>query len=168
MIRNQTIWKGALVFTGILIAYNLFLDFVLRTQGGVSNNYQSLVCALGIFYTLFEYRKEQGSLRTVEGFKVGYLAVLLGGFVYSVYTSAYLNFIRPEEKIKIMDFQMEMLKKQSFSEQELEQIASLGKVFFEPIPLVFVSWLALLISCSFPILMLSFIMRTPKDKNQAS
>lgn len=169
MIRNRTIWIGSLVFVAILLAYNIFLDFTIRVQGGVANNFQSLVSALGIFYTLFEFRKQNGGLRTVEGIKVGYLTVFLGGFVYSLYTSAYLNFIRPEEKTKLINFQMQVLKQQqSFSPEELEKIAELGQTFYEPVPLVFVSWLGLLISCSFPILILSFIMRTPKPQSQES
>ncbi len=146
-MENQSGVKNILIFKyGLIYGVASIIYALISLYGGLIGNvlYSTLSYAIVILCIVFglrefKFKKNNGFLKFGTGVNIGFLIVLLGGMINSVFTYILYVFIDPAKYKEVIEFSQEqLLQKGGISDSQMDQMLDMMAKFMTPIA-IFVS-----------------------------
>jgi hypothetical protein len=135
----------ALRYGGIAALVFIIVQLLLDTLGiidyasGTGIYYPSILAGIASIVLLYmaikHHRDEElgGYITFGRCVKIGFLFALFSGIFFGVFGAVYHSFIRPDIIPSIMEFQRETWEAQGLNDDQIEQAASMTKMFMSPV-----------------------------------
>lgn len=157
--------KGGLVTGGLIVSYAVFSEMIYNMRGDTAtSNLQNLVLALGLYFTIAEFKKgNQGLLKMKEAIKLGMSASLISGIIFGVYSWWYTKFYNPEALQLVLKQLRISLEMQQLEKTKFEEVMGIFKQIVTPEFLIF----SAIFSCCLAGIFISILLGVFMKKNSS-